>query len=284
MLDISRMPKDFFTADWFPYYHERFEDSDSVALMSAAEEGAYHRAIRWAWKKRSLPKNVEVFAAKIRCTVKVTEKVLKTFVPDPDDPKRVLHPVVEEIRSEQEQKYLNRRKGGKASAEARKKSESVNAENKGELNNTEQCSNNTPTRIENRDKREEEKNGAKPPDENPEAAIWNSGKSLLSRSGLDVRQAGAFLGKLVKDHGKDAVATAVSVTLANNAADPKTYLIAVLQKRATAPALVGKHVAPPQQYKCEECHDLGEVTVPDPDGGFSFSVKEIPCPQCRRAA
>lgn len=48
--------------------------------------------------------------------------------------------------------------------------------------------------------------------------------------------------------------------------------------------VIGKHTAPPQQYKCEECHDLGEVTVPDPDGEYSFSVKEIPCPQCRRAA
>lgn len=234
MLDISRMPKDFFTADWFPYYHERFEDSDSVALMSAAEEGAYHRAIRWAWKKRSLPKNVEVFAAKIRCTVKVTEKVLKTFVPDPDDPKRVLHPVVEEIRSEQEQKYLNRRKGGKASAEARKKSESVNAENKGELNNTEQCSNNTPTRIENRDKREEEKNGAASPPEKPdpvEIRIWKDGVDLLSRSGLSQQSARSFLGKQVKDYDRERLAQAIAITQARNPPEPKAFLIAVLQDR-----------------------------------------------------
>lgn len=135
--------KEFYTAEWFPYYHERFEASDKVALMNCTEEGAYHRAIRQAWKHRDISASSEVFAAKMRCTVRVAEKVLKTFVADPDDATRVIHPVVEEIRAEQHQKHLNRVKGGKASGESRKKAESVSVENKGESNNAEQWSNNT---------------------------------------------------------------------------------------------------------------------------------------------
>jgi hypothetical protein len=107
----------FFTAEWFPYKHERFEASDKVALMSLAEEGAYHRVIRLAWKYRSLSSDPAVLAAKIgkRCTPRIAEKVLTTFVKDPERPStHVIHPVVEEIREEQYQKYKNRVKGGKA--------------------------------------------------------------------------------------------------------------------------------------------------------------------------
>jgi hypothetical protein len=131
--------KEFYTAEWFPYYHERFEASDKVALMNCTEEGAYHRAIRQAWKHRDISASPEVFAAKMRCSVKVAEKVLRTFVADPDDAKRVIHPVVEEIRAEQHQKHLNRVKGGKASGEARK----ITGANKGTSNNAEQWLNNT---------------------------------------------------------------------------------------------------------------------------------------------
>lgn len=121
--------KEFYTAEWFPFYVERFEASDHVALMSLTEEGAYGRAIRMAWKTRTLPLDPEIFAARIgkRCTAKVAERVLKTFVVDPNDPKRVIHPVVEEIREEQYQKHLARVRGGKAAH--------VNAGNKGESSN-----------------------------------------------------------------------------------------------------------------------------------------------------
>jgi len=116
------MAKEIFTAEWFPYYFERFEGSDKVAVMSLAEEGAYHRAIRLAWKYGSVPANPEMLAAKIqkRCTVKIAEKVLECFEPMPDNPSRMWHPVVEEIRETQERKYLNRVKGGKAAAKGRK--------------------------------------------------------------------------------------------------------------------------------------------------------------------
>lgn len=142
----------FFTAEWFPYKHERFEASDKVALMSLAEEGAYHRVIRLAWKHRSLSSDPVVLAAKIgkRCTPRIAEKVLTTFVVDPERPStHVIHPVVEEIREEQYQKYRNRVKGGKA-AHATNGKEKTSSISPAEL---EQCLSITPIesdlRIEN---------------------------------------------------------------------------------------------------------------------------------------
>lgn len=132
---------DVFTAEWFPYYFERFEKSDKVAMMSLAEEGAYHRSIRLAWKEQTIPADPKVLAAKLqkRCTDKVAAAVLATFEPVPGNPSRMYHRVLEEIRLEQRLRYERRSRGGKASAKAR----SVNGANKGELNNTEYCSNNT---------------------------------------------------------------------------------------------------------------------------------------------
>lgn len=145
------MAKTFFTAEWFPYYWERFEESDHVALMSLTDEGAYHRAIRLAWNLRSLPSDPELMAAKIqkRCTAKTAARILRSFVPDPQNPRRVIHPVVEEIREAQERKYLNRVKGGKASVKVR----NINAANKDTSSITEQCLNNTPAHIEIENKR-----------------------------------------------------------------------------------------------------------------------------------
>lgn len=119
-------PKELFNPEWFPYYFERFEESDRVAVMSLAEEGAYHRAIRIAWKCGSVPSSPHLLAAKIqkRCTPKIAAVVLTMFEPLPDNPARMFHPTVEEIRKEQELKHLVKVRGGKASVKARKQKSS----------------------------------------------------------------------------------------------------------------------------------------------------------------
>jgi hypothetical protein len=115
--------KSLFRGEWFPYYYDRFEGSERVALMSLAEEGAYHRAIRIAWKYGSVPADPKHLAAMIqkRCIPKIASAVLTMFEPMPGNPDRMIHPTVEEIRAEQHQKYLNHVKGGKASARTRSK-------------------------------------------------------------------------------------------------------------------------------------------------------------------
>lgn len=92
-------------------------------MQTLAEEGAYHRSIRIDWKYGSVPKDPKILALRIgkRCTVKIASAVLAMFEPMPGNPDRMIHPTVEKIRAEQYQKYLNRVKGGKASAKTRSK-------------------------------------------------------------------------------------------------------------------------------------------------------------------
>lgn len=113
--------RELFTAEWFPYYFERFERSGRVATLSLAEEGAYHRAIRFAWKFGSVPSDPETLAAVIqkRCSVPIAAKILQHFEPMPGVPSQAIHPTVEEIRQEQEAKFLSSRERGLAGAEKR---------------------------------------------------------------------------------------------------------------------------------------------------------------------
>lgn len=113
--------KDLFTAEWFPYYFERFESSDKVAMMTLAEEGAYHRAIRLAWKYGAVPSDPKVLAAKLQkgCTAKIASVVLSTFEPHPAERGKMIHPILEKIRFEQAEKSQKRRSAGRSGAEAR---------------------------------------------------------------------------------------------------------------------------------------------------------------------
>lgn len=138
-----------FVGQWFPYYFDRFEQSDRVAAMTLAEYGAYHLAICLAWRYGSLPRDPKVLAFRIpkRCTPKIASVVLAMFEPMPDDPMRVFHPTVEEIRAEQYQKYLNRVKGGKASARTRSK-QKTSSITQGEECNAQSIVEHSPARIE----------------------------------------------------------------------------------------------------------------------------------------
>lgn len=115
------MAKDLFTAEWFPYYFERFEGSDRVAVMSLAEEGAYHRAIRIAWKFGSVPADSALLAARIGkgCTKDIADSVLRMFEVMPGRSDRMFHPTVEAIRQEQQSFSQKKGKAGRASAKKR---------------------------------------------------------------------------------------------------------------------------------------------------------------------
>jgi hypothetical protein len=115
------MAKELFTAEWFPYYFDRFNASGRVAKLSLAEEGAYHRAIRFAWEHGAVPSDPEEFAAIIQkqCTVEIAEKLLKLFEPMHGVPSKCIHPTVEEIRREQYERYLSAAERGKKGSDAR---------------------------------------------------------------------------------------------------------------------------------------------------------------------
>ena len=65
-----------------------------------------------------------------------------------------------------------------------------------------------------------------------EDKIWKDGlRLLLAKGGKAERTERAFLGKLVKDHGREKLAEAISRAYAMNVPDPKSYIVACLQER-----------------------------------------------------
>ncbi|WP_052405916.1 hypothetical protein [Paraburkholderia heleia] len=62
--------------------------------------------------------------------------------------------------------------------------------------------------------------------------IWIGGKSLLANSGLDKKQAGTFLGKLIADYDEPSVLEAVQAGVSEQPADPRSYLKATCQRIA----------------------------------------------------
>lgn len=297
--------KDLFTAEWFPYYFERFEGSDRVAAMSLAEEGAYHRAIRLAWKYGSVPADSALLAAKIgkRCTEKIAEAVLRMFEPVKESPGRMMHPTVEGIRREQQEKASKFRKGGLATAQKRWGFEPVTVEKDSPAIAKLKHRNSIAVADRDRDLdldkdsdsvlRTDDKVAADaaPDAEHPpadqahdpvERRIWNDGTELVKRSGDTDKAARRLLGHLAKVHGRVELAQAIAATQAVNSPDPKAYMLGVLTRKVKGRAdmQVGKSVEDGAVYGCMACFDAGVRMVPDPKGEHTWSMIEIACDQC----
>lgn len=116
-------------------------------------------------------------------------------------------------------------------------------------------------------------------DDPVETRIWTDGRELLKRSGMTTTTSGSFLGSMAKTYGKPQLAAAIAETQAQNPADPKSYIVAVLRKRGNAAAQVGKCTEPVPDPDCSECFDLKRVYREAVPGDWT-TMKEIPCPEC----
>jgi uncharacterized protein YdaU (DUF1376 family) len=76
--------------------------------------------------------------------------------------------------------------------------------------------------------------------------LWEVGKDLLIKQGMNPRSAGAFIGKLCRDHGRPQVVEAVREALVNNPVDVASYLPGVLRKKGRG---VNGHAGPPKTFK-----------------------------------
>jgi hypothetical protein len=94
-----------------------------------------------------------------------------------------------------------------------------------------------------------------------ERRIWTDGKELLTKAGMKPDASWAFLGKLAKDHGKTNLAKAIAVAQAENPADPKTYIVGVLNKESKAKTSmhIGKfdEESPPIEIDLQPCQYCG---------------------------
>lgn len=122
---------------------------------------------------------------------------------------------------------------------------------------------------------------AAPENDPVERRIWRDGIDLLAKSALTEKQARPLLGRLAKDFGNEKLAEAIAVTQAKNPADPKPFLIGVLQtgKKDWAKSHVGAPELVEQTWTCGTCFDTGDVSHPDPSS-LNKLIWE-PCPECR---
>lgn len=279
------MAKDVFTAPWYPWYVRDVLTSERVDLLTLAEEGAYRRALDKAWMIGSIPANARDAAAVIgnRCTVKIAERVLTMFTADPKRPDRMINIRLEKVRKEQEKKYKKRSRAGKENIGKRWKQ------------TTSGDSNGIPTAkhtdSDTDSSKEESKNGVPPVAavaaeiEPVMRRIWTDGKDLLRKGGMSEHSLGPFLGKLVKEHGRSLVAESIAATQAENAADPKTFLLGVLRTRSPKNRpQVGRSLpstAADFTEECLTCFDTGSVIVRDDEGRM---IGDEVCPECSQRA
>lgn len=113
---------------WFPFYPEKWLSSDDVALMSIAEEGAYHRLLCIAWMQLDcgLPDNDEALATLSRlgkAWPKSAQKIRSKFTTSEG---RLFNKVLLEIWHKQQEKAAK----AQASAGKRWHSDSIAREEK----------------------------------------------------------------------------------------------------------------------------------------------------------
>lgn len=85
----------------------------------------------------------------------------------------------------------------------------------------------------------------KDPDKSVEdTLIWDAGVKLLGGKKSDR----SHLGKLIRDHGKDQVAAAIATTCINRPAEPRSYLVAILQERPKNQSNLQQNVAVLQDW------------------------------------
>lgn len=109
------MPKDVFTAPWYPWYVNDVLRSESIEMLTLAEEGAYRRALDRQWINGSVPADPKKCAEVIGngCTPKIAERVLMLFVAVKNDPARKINKKLEKIRKEQAEKYQKKSASGR---------------------------------------------------------------------------------------------------------------------------------------------------------------------------
>lgn len=127
------MAKDLFSPPWFPFYHGKF--NSATQMFTAEAIGAYIILLNYQWDNGGLPNDIEEIMMLCKCSEKSAKKVMEKFYLREDG--LLWNERLEEIRKEQEAKYLKSKvKADKANETIRKKKATFNDTYKETLNVT----------------------------------------------------------------------------------------------------------------------------------------------------
>ena len=115
----------------FQWYPKDILTSAEVLEMTLAEEGAYRRLIDVCWISGSIPADPAKAARVVGkgCTVEMAKAALRMFVPDPENPDRMVH---EYLNREREKQSERRRKASESARVRWEKETRVTASTGGE--------------------------------------------------------------------------------------------------------------------------------------------------------
>lgn len=273
----------------YRWYPRDVLGSVKVAAMSAAQECWYRRALDFSWLNIGIPSDPKKLARVIGkgCTIQGAEIVLTMFVKTAD-PNLMVSERQEFERQKQKEWSDKSAEGGRKSRPSKSSQDQskdeppfeAKAKQNGTLQVASSVCNDSPN-----GKSEGAGEAADPIHER----IWKDGRDLLVRSGLSQSMAGSFLGNMAKTHGKEDLAAAIAVTQAANPADPKGYIVAVLQKRGNAGAYVGKSKEADVSENlpdCDQCKNERFVkSEVNPDSQYDWARYVMtPCPNCSPGA
>ena len=228
----------------FQFYAADFLADKNVAVMSAAEVGAYILLISYCWREGALPDDHEELALLSRMPLEQFEKswekrLGRCFVQRGEDGQWV-HPRLE---AERESQAVNREKKRHA-ANVRHHKDAVQTEEPAQASdnasvvqmhstryapdNQTQCPSSSPSSATAKEK-PSAKAGADAPRSRAPDTVWGLGVQMLVSAGMNEPNARSYLGNLAKKHGKETLAHAISSTSAQNPVNPTDYLVKVLE-------------------------------------------------------
>src|SRR6266498_1666216 len=239
----------------FQFYAADYLADECVQMMSLEQEGAYIRLLAYCWREGTIPSDVN--AQSVLCkgaSTKVLEMVGNRFKAHPDQPGRLTHARLDAERQKQqkwrEKSAIGGRKSGQLLSANAKNKEKVEDSGKGASTKPEPKRSNqdptlrlSPSSVSSHSspfapsmKGNPSPNGDGLPRQKRETStldftIWNLAVGKLIAAGTLEEKARTFLAKLAKQYGKPALARAIAEMLAQEAVEPKGYIVAVLQRQ-----------------------------------------------------
>jgi uncharacterized protein YdaU (DUF1376 family) len=239
----------------FQFYAADFLADKNVAVMGAAEVGAYILLISYCWREGSLPDDAEELAALARMPLEQFEKswekrIRRCFELSAEG--QWTHPRLEEERQKQADNREKKRHaanvrhhaGAPPKVEPSAPSDNAPAMQTDSTRNAGEYQTQCPSSASSSSTAKENhsaKAGADAPRSRAPDMVWGVGVQMLVSTGMTEPNARTYLGSLSKKHGKENLAQAIATTSAQNPVNPTEYLVKVLEgKQNGAPNKAGK--------------------------------------------
>jgi hypothetical protein len=269
-------------------YPARILLSGRVKSLTPLEELWFRRALDFGWLDGGMPSDPQEFADMIErgCTVESATKIIGRFyTPHPKNATRVVNAQQEIERKKLKRKLKQRSEAGRISGQKRREAKDLGAEHSfnGSSADAEQL----------KEKKRKEKE-TKEKEEKDIVAVFANWQKVLNhpKAVLDKKRHNKIADRLKDSTLEELLLVPQGVLKSphhmgvNETGTTYTGIETIYRERSQVEKFDPGRASdvPEPKYKCKVCFDEGTVLVPDPDGEFEWTKKEIPCSECRALA